>query len=352
MKLTTTATLLAFLSAPACAAGWAQASTASHPVTSLPPAPANVNAGQISVSGPGGATQSPPTGTPVAAAPETSAPAAAEITAGMVNTPPPPPSSSEAYAIGQAAPLDKDDIKTLKSRIDDEKRGKAWEPVDTVPRISTLTISLSPGASLPVLRTAVNEPSSVVFTDNTGAPWPLAAPPYNGNENGFKVTFIPDSSVMVVQARRQYDRGNITVYLKGLPVPVIVDVNSGEPDSSSTSQVIDSRLDLRLPQRGPQAKRLPAGDSKVGLYNDTLQAFLDGIPPKDARRLKTQGNVPATEVWQLGDDLYIRTHSELRDSFEQTLSAGDGTTLYKLPLTPQAAFSVAGKTVYLTISLE
>ena len=55
-----------------------------------------------------------------------------------------------------------------------------------------------------------------MFTDNTGAPWPLAAPPYNGNPTGFAVNFIPESSVMTVQARRLYDRGNVTVYLKGL----------------------------------------------------------------------------------------------------------------------------------------
>jgi intracellular multiplication protein IcmK len=346
-----TASVLLALSGPAFAAGWASASTETTPVTTLSPAPspATVNAGTVTV-----ATQAPgpavPSGRP--AATPVSPPPTQDITAGLKDTPPPPPSSAEAYAIGQAAPLDRQTIQSLSGAVDQEKRARAWAPVDTVPRISTLTVSLAPGASLPLLRTAVNQPSSVVFTDSTGAPWPLAAPPYNGNENGFTVQFIPDSSVMIVQAKRQYDRGNITVYLKGLPVPVIVEVNSGEADSNSRTQVIDSRLDLRIPQRGPQAKRLPTGESKIGLYNATLQAFLDGIPPKEARRLKTQGDIPDTAVWQLGDDLYIRSRSELRDDFEQTLSSGDGTTLYKLPLTPDAAFSVAGKTRYLTIDLE
>ena len=54
----------------------------------------------------------------------------------------------------------------------------------------------------------------------------------------------------------------------------------------------------------------------------------------------------------MGDDLYIRTRSELRDAFEQTLASGDGTWLYKLPLTPEVAFSHAGKTVWMTLSLE
>ncbi|WP_252120250.1 DotH/IcmK family type IV secretion protein [Erwinia tracheiphila] len=97
---------------------------------------------------------------------------------------------------------------------------------------------------------------------------------------------------------------------------------------------------------------MPAPQSKIGLNDPTLRAFLDGVPPKDARRLKTEGVVPDTQVWQMGDDLYIRTRSELRDAFEQTLASGDGTWLYKLPLTPEVAFSHAGKTVWMTLSLE
>lgn len=348
MKKTSLAVLILMSAGPVFAAGtgWTPASTGNTPTTGLPAAPGTapvtVQTGPASVSTATAGTQNPP-----------APPAGPDMTAPLRDSAPPaPPTSSEAYAIGQVAPLNKDQVESLSVAVDQEKRGRAYQPVDTVPRISTLTVSLAPGASLPLLRTAVNQPSSVMFTDSTGAPWPLAAPPYNGNSDGFTVSFIPDSSVMVVQAKRQYDRGNVTVYLKGLPVPVIVDVTSGEPDSTQASWTVDSRLDLRLPQRGPQAKALPAGESKTALYDATLQAFLDGVPPKDARRLKTQGNVPDTQVWQLGDDLFIRTRSELRDQFEQTLSSGDGTTLYKLPLTPDAAFSVAGKTVYLALSLE
>jgi intracellular multiplication protein IcmK len=73
-----------------------------------------------------------------------------------------------------------------------------------------------------------------------------------------------------------------------------------------------------------------------------LQAFLDGTPPEDARRLKFQGNVPDTAIWQSGDDLMVRSRAMLRDEFEQTLSSADGTHLWKLPVTPLLTFSVTG----------
>lgn len=335
---TLTAVALLLSALPALAAtDWAPAHT-SAPTTALPPAPAPATTPGAM---PANQAAVPP---PVPQA---------DITAPLRQVAPPaPPSADEAWALEQVAPLNRQEIEHVSRAMDDASRGRAWQSSDVVPRISTLTVNLSPGASLPVLRTTTNEGSTVIFTDETGAPWPLAAPPYNPNSTGFTVSYIPDSAAMTVQALRQYDRGNIHVYLKGLSVPVIIEVNSGEAADSKTSHIIDSRLDLRIPQRGPQAKKMVAGQSKIGLNNPTLQAFLDGVPPKEAHRLKTEGNLPDTQVWQMGDDLYIRSRSEIRDEFELTQASGDGTWLYKLPLTPEVAFSHGGKTVYLSISLE
>ncbi|HBD3841887.1 TPA: conjugal transfer protein TraN, partial [Escherichia coli] len=82
------------------------------------------------------------------------------------------------------------------------------------------------------------------------------------------------------------------------------------------------------------------------------QAFLDGVPPKEARPLRVKGDVPATQAWQMGDDLYLRSGAILRDEFEQTLTAADGTHVWKLPVTPYVMFSVQGNNIPLTIELE
>lgn len=54
----------------------------------------------------------------------------------------------------------------------------------------------------------------------------------------------------------------------------------------------------------------------------------------------------------MGDDLYLRSGAILRDEFEQTLTAADGTHVWKLPVTPYVMFSVQGNNVPLTIELE
>lgn len=167
------------------------------------------------------------------------------------------------------------------------------------------------------------------------------------------MVYLPDSPSIVVQASRVYDTGSVTVYLKGLAVPVTISLASGSPSDKAASQFSDSRLDLRIPQTQPGKSRpVRQAKEKVGLYDDTLQAFLDGVPPKEARPLRVKGGVPATQAWQMGDDLYLRSGAILRDEFEQTLTAADGTHVWKLPVTPYVMFSVQGNNVPLTIELE
>ncbi|MFO6428202.1 DotH/IcmK family type IV secretion protein [Escherichia coli] len=71
---------------------------------------------------------------------------------------------------------------------------------------------------------------------------------------------------------------------------------------------------MRIPQTS-RANPWPVRQAKekVGLYDDTLQAFLNGVPPKEARPLRVKGDVPATQAWQMGDDLYLRSGAILRD---------------------------------------
>ncbi|WP_458865551.1 DotH/IcmK family type IV secretion protein, partial [Enterococcus faecium] len=69
----------------------------------------------------------------------------------------------------------------------------------------------------------------------------------------FKVFWIPNSPVMVVQANKPFSSGNVTVYLEGLAVPIVLNVTSGEPDTKAGIWTVDSRLDMRIPSRGPAA---------------------------------------------------------------------------------------------------
>lgn len=250
------------------------------------------------------------------------------------------------------SPLSPDEIRALRLRLTDTERSVSAPVISVVPRISSLTLNLSPGASIPLVRTAMNNQSVVTLTDISGAPWPQSEAPLNASPGNFDVQYSKGSNMLTITPLRPWAAGNISVYLKGLDVPVIINVTSGETDTRTASQEIDSRLDLRVPRLGPGTAAPGAPIDKIALHDATLQAFLDGIPPKEAHRLKFQGSVPDTTIWQSGDDLMVRSRAMLRDEFEQTLSSADGTHLWKLPVTPLLTFSVNGQSVHVTPELE
>ncbi|EBQ7725668.1 conjugal transfer protein TraN [Salmonella enterica] len=258
--------------------------------------------------------------------------------------------------VQEAARLDSelsaDEIRELRSLMADNERAISAPVTSIVPRISSLTVNLSPGASLPLVRTAMNNLSVVTFTDINGSPWPQSDPPYNAAPKLFDVQY--NGNMVTVTPLRPWASGNISIYLKGLSVPVILNVTSGETDTQVASQETDSRLDLRIPRQGPTSPVVNVPADKIALHDATLQAFLDGVPPRDpsVRRLKFTGNVPDTTIWQHGDDLLVRSRAMLRDEFEQTLSSADGTHLWKLPVTPLLTFSVNGQSVHVTPDLE
>ncbi|EJQ8147196.1 conjugal transfer protein TraN [Salmonella enterica subsp. enterica serovar Newport] len=248
--------------------------------------------------------------------------------------------------------LSADEIRALRGIMSENERAISAPVTSVVPRISTLTVSLAPGASLPLVRTAMNNLSVVTFTDINGTPWPQSDAPYNAAPGLFDVQY--NNNMVTITPLRPWAAGNVSVYLKGLPVPVILNVTSGETDTHTTSQETDSRLDLRIPREGPGSSVTATPEEKIALHDRTLQAFLDGVPPDSptVHRLKFTGNVPDTTIWQSGDELLVRSRAMLRDEFEQTLSSADGTHLWKLPVTPLLTFSVDGRSVHVTPDLE
>lgn len=264
---------------------------------------------------------------------------------------PPPRSAMFNQAKDEISPVSPQETRELVGVKVEMDKAVATQPIAVIPKISALTVDLSPGASLPLVRTAINYPSSLSFMDSTGAPWKLGAAPIPGSDD-FYLFWVPNSAVMVVYAKKPFVSANATVYLEGLSVPIVLSITSGEADTTRKTWTVDSRLDMRVPRRGPAALPGAAPETRIGLHDRTLQAFLDGVPPKEARRLKTTGGVPETTVWQLGDDLYVRSRADIRDEFEATLSSADGTHLWKLPLTPYVSFSVMGRTEALNVALE
>lgn len=272
---------------------------------------------------------------------------------GVAPMPPLTPPSSFEEAKQQLAPFSSSEVRELRDSVEGMRQDKAYKPVRTIPRISSETLDLSPGAAIPILRAAVGEMSTMLFVDSTGAPWPLAAAPRNSSSRFFDVEWLEGTPSVIVSALSAYETGNVTVFLDGLATPVVVKLVTGETDTNALTRVIDVRKDFRVPGRGPNAKASLMGPGKIALYDDVMQSFLDGVPPQDAELISAAGDIPArTKVWQYQHSLFIRTQQEIQSAFDQSMAAGDGTKVYRLPITPFVTLSDMGRAVTLQLDIK
>ena len=263
---------------------------------------------------------------------------------------PPPPIIMQAKDV--ISPFTPAEIRELHRDFDETRKAKAQKPVTVIPRISSISVDLSPGSTPPIVRSMQDEPTTLVFFDSTGAPWPLAAVPRMGS-NAFAVQWLKGTPDVVITAESAYESTGMAVFLEGLATPIMIKLTSGEPDSNAKVRYVDYRLDLRIPGRGPNAKAPLLGPGRIGMYNDALQGFLDGTPPSDAKTVRIEGEPPAhTVVWQMGDSLYLRTPLEIRSAFDQTMSSADGMHVYKLAPTPLVTVSEGGQDVSLMLDIE
>ncbi len=225
----------------------------------------------------------------------------------------------------QMMPLTPEQIKTLRYLFDQSQRAAAADPGDKPPKptSSSVMVNLSPGAAPPVIRLRAGYVTSLVFLDSTGEPWPVQA--YDlGNPKSFNIRWDQKGNTLLVQAMDTYQAGNLAVMLKDHNTPVMITLMPGQ-------QEVDYRVDLRLPNLGPNAAPSISGLPDMG--NSQLLNFLDGVPPQGARELEVSGE--ACQAWIMGNRLLLRTRlTVLSPSWLSTMRSPDGTNVYEMVKPP------------------
>ena len=235
--------------------------------------------------------------------------------------------SDQAFAnmTSSMLPLTPKQIEELHQMYNESRRAVANYPgVPPKPTSSSVVPDLSPGATPPVIRLAAGFITSMDFLDSTGQPWPISAVDV-GDPQSFNVQWDHKGNTLLIQAMNAYKPGNLAVMLQGLDTPVMFTLLPGQT-------AVDYRVDIRVPQLGPNANvslisGLPSASSP-----ELLNA-LDGIPPANSKALEVNGG--DAQVWQVGNKLYLRTRMTLLSpSWISTMSSSDGTHAYLLEQAP------------------
>lgn len=250
----------------------------------------------------------------------------------------------EAFSgvVGQMLPMSPEQINRLRSIFNESQKAAAMPPgIPPRPVTSSVLVNLSPQASPPVIRLGAGYISSLVFMDSTGQPWPIQS--YSiGDPTAFNIQWDKKSNTLLIQASSFYKRSNLAVILNGLDTPVMLSLLSGQ-------EVVDYRVDLRVPGLGPNAVFVQNGlpDSA----NPILLDVLNGIPPKGSKTLKVSGG--DCQAWLLNNRLFLRTSLDvISPAWKSVMSSADGTHAYELQVAPVVLALQRGKDKTLILTVE
>ncbi len=361
--------LAAFIAALACSGALAQQASNTGVLPQVPVAPnatASATNGQMpsqqgvvypgrQMTGPGGAPAVAPMSAPQLPAQlpgnrvPVAAPAAPGTPIGQVPPlPPVPPAQGTAVPalpplgtpsqmyVNDNMPADlADSIREYKRRFDEAQRASA-DYVKNAPKpISrTITITQAPGELSPTVRLSNGIPTNVVFTDATGATWPIefATP---GDLSLVDVLIpVEGSSTLQIRPRQPYMYGAVSVNLRGNPVPITLILGSAQTE-------VDTRIDIRLARRGPNAQA-PIID-RPGFTNvdGVMLSVLDGVPPSDSQAIKSSHS--DLRAWNHKGKMYVRTTlAVVSPAYSDTAASVDGTRVYVMPPVPFVTVSVDG----------
>lgn len=238
--------------------------------------------------------------------------------------PPMPPAPTDfEVAVSQNMPLSPDQIRELARMLDERQKAAALPLPPPRSVTGSVSVSLDPGSTPPVIRPFIGVNTSFVVLDSTGAPWPVENHAV-GNGMDFKVERLdgPGGSTFVISALRPYGQSNLILKLAGHPTPVVLNLVSGQRE-------VDARVEVRIQGRGPNASvtsvpLTPAVDSR-------LMSVLDGVPPA-GRPVAISGDAK-TRAWLMPNGrLWLRTDlTVISPAPISFVSASDGTRAYELP---------------------
>jgi len=217
------------------------------------------------------------------------------------------------------------------------------------PVTRTLFVNLDPGVSPPVLRLSRGQQTSIVFSDISGQPWYIEKVSLNrqlfsdGRQVQQGAAQQQPTNVLTIEPLTPAAYGNVTVSLRGLPTPVIFVLTSAQ-------QEVDMRVDAKVPGHNPDAIET-VSVSTLPSIDSAMSYFLDGVPPKEARRLKVTG-LEGTEAWLYNDNLYVRAKADAQyPAYVSAARSTSGVAVYRYAgLHNSITFTTGGRAV--TVFIE
>lgn len=243
-------------------------------------------------------------------------------------------------------PLLPEQIREIHKRRDDVSRAAAERPRPMPkPVFSSVSLGFQPGAVPHPVRTDANTVTNLVFTDSSGAPWPVVWSSV-GDMRQFdlietkEATEKKSSNILTIVPKTSYGVTNLSVMLQDAPAPIILSLLSGQRE-------VDYRLDVMIKGRSPNSKVVTSGG--MDSINSEMMAILDGVPPPAAKALSVHGG--DAEAWRIGNRIFLRTSLKIMSPAPlSAISSAGGTSVYEVPEVPLVLAINANGAVHIKIT--
>ena len=255
-------------------------------------------------------------------------------------------SDDEAARLGRTVmPFTRESIERSGELVRDTQAASQAARVGKRPRGRVRRVALggAGAAPIPVVWVRWGFVSALLFTDMTGAPWPIEQVLMDAQfrpsalEGGDGEGGEESAHLLYVSPQVPYLVGNVQVKLRGLAAPVVLSLvdDGGEADYT---------VDVRLARPGPLADPAALIQPEGFHAGDTvLLGLLGGVVPAGAERLVVV-DAPGVRAWRQGVDVLLVTRAVVLSpgpwAAERDVS---GLWAYRLPETPQVFVSEGGR---------
>lgn len=256
----------------------------------------------------------------------------------------PGPNTAEmAWATDKLMSVTPEQIRELRRLVDERQRATAEIPNPPRSVTGSISVSLSPGSTPPVIRPFIGSTSSFVVVDSTGAPWPVENFRI-ANPDVFPINRLdgPHGSAFTVDTNLPYGQSNLILKLAGVSAPVVISLVAGQREH-------DARVEVRVQGRGPNST--VASGSLMAGTDARLLPVLDGMAPSGGKPLMVDG-VAGVRAWLLPSGrLMVRSPVKvISPASTSFVISADGTHVYEFARTTQLLGMVDGRYVPMNIT--
>lgn len=258
-------------------------------------------------------------------------------------------------------PLDPEEVVSIRERQLKDQQA-TFQPLRDVQPIRDLEMISGQADQIPEVFVTPDYPSSIVFTDMTGEPWPIN---HIAQTASLATVEQPNGSVnsLVLHAKNPAGRKSIAVYLEGLSLPVTITITGKVSEYHALKHI-------RVTERGPNATAsYGSADGRSGqrIVRESAQTEggqnMDAILNKMAYKVtpdgfqKLRSNDPGVDGWIEEEDpsvIYVMTkHTVVSPApvsgARSVTPLQDNVRIYKLPrINPIMALNSEGRRIYLS----